>query len=418
MHKFVIVGGNKLEGTIRVSGAKNATLPIMAASLLSSGISKLAEIPLLEDVRVMLSLLEYLGAKVQREQDRVIIDSSQVKPLEVTEELMRKMRASNLIMGPLLSRFGYVRVSHPGGCAIGSRPMDLHLKGFRSLGAKITERYGYIVAECEKLTGAEIHLDFPSVGATENLMMAAALAQGQTIIRNAAKEPEIVDLQNFLNGMGANIKGAGTDAIKVQGVSELGAVDHQVIPDRIEAGTHLIAAAITNGDITITNVIPEHVEPVVAKLKEAGAKIFIGDDWIRVASNGAIKAVDLKTMPYPGFPTDMQAQMMALMTVAQGTSVVSESIFENRFKQIAELRRMGADIKLEGRAAIIKGVPKLSGAFVEATDLRAGAAMVLAGLAAEDVTVVENINHIDRGYERLEAKYRNVGAKIMRVNKN
>jgi UDP-N-acetylglucosamine 1-carboxyvinyltransferase len=296
--------------------------------------------------------------------------------------------------------------------------MDLHLKGFRSLGANITERYGYIVAECEKLTGAEIHLDFPSVGATENLMMAAALAQGQTIIRNAAKEPEIVDLQNFLNGMGANIKGAGTDAIKVQGVSELGAVEHQVIPDRIEAGTHLIAAAITNGDITITNVIPEHVEPVVAKLKEAGAKIFIGDDWIRVASNGAIKAVDLKTMPYPGFPTDMQAQMMVLMTVAQGTSVVSESIFENRFKQIAELRRMGADIKLEGRAAIIKGVPKLSGAFVEATDLRAGAAMVLAGLAAEDVTVVENINHIDRGYERLEAKYRNVGAKIMRINEN
>ncbi len=307
-------------------------------------------------------------------------------------------------------------MAHPGGCAIGSRPMDLHIKGLKALGAQLTERYGYIVAECERLTGAELHLDFPSVGATENLMMAATLAKGQTVIRNAAKEPEIVDLQNFLNGMGASVKGAGTDVIKIQGVTELGSIEHAVIPDRIEAGTHMIAAAITNGDLTITNVIPEHVEPVIAKLKETGVEVITGDESIRVIGCGVIKAVDLKTMPYPGFPTDMQAQMMALMTVAQGTSVISESIFENRFKQVAELRRMGADIRLEGRAAIIKGVPKLSGAFVEATDLRAGAAMVLAGLAAEDVTVVEDIYHIDRGYERLEAKYRAVGAKIMRVN--
>lgn len=296
--------------------------------------------------------------------------------------------------------------------------MDLHLKGFQALGAKITERYGFILAEAKNLSGAEIHLDFPSVGATENLMMAATMAQGQTIIRNAAKEPEIVDLQNYLNRMGAKIKGAGTDILKIQGVSELGQAQHTIIPDRIEAGTHMVAAAITNGDLTVTNVIPEHVEPVLAKLKEAGVSVAHGDDWIRVTGNGIIKAVDLKTMPFPGFPTDMQAQMMVLMTVAQGTSVVSESIFENRFKHVAELRRMGADIKLEGRAAIVKGVPRLSGAFVEATDLRAGAAMVLAGLVAEDVTVLENVSHIDRGYEGLESKYRGVGAKIMRINRN
>lgn len=294
--------------------------------------------------------------------------------------------------------------------------MDLHLKGLRALGAKITEKYGYIMAEADRLTGAEIHLDFPSVGATENLMMAASLADGQTIIRNAAREPEIVDLQNFINGMGANIKGAGTDLIKIQGVSSLGEVQHTVIPDRIEAGTHMVAAAITGGSLKITNVIPEHLEPVTAKLREAGVIVTLGEDWIIAEADGPVNAVDLKTMPYPGFPTDMQAQLMALLTVAKGTSVVSESIFENRFKQVSELRRMGANIQLEGRAAIIKGIPRLSGAFVEATDLRAGAAMVLAGMAAEDVTVVDKVHHIDRGYERLESKYRNVGAKIMRVN--
>ncbi|HEX3032170.1 MAG TPA: UDP-N-acetylglucosamine 1-carboxyvinyltransferase [Bacillota bacterium] len=416
MQKLVIVGGTRLEGTIRVSGAKNAALPILAACMLSSGVCKIGEIPHLEDIKVMVSLLEYLGARIEWSGDQITIDSSGVKPLEVTEELMRKMRASNLIMGALLSRFGFCRVSLPGGCAIGSRPMDLHLKGLRALGAKITEKHGYIMAEADRLTGAEIHLDFPSVGATENLMMAASLAEGQTIIRNAAREPEIVDLQNFINGMGADIKGAGTDLIKIQGVSSLGAVQHTVIPDRIEAGTHMVAAAITGGSLRITNVIPEHLEPVTAKLREAGVKVTLGEDWVSAEADGPINAVDLKTMPYPGFPTDMQAQLMALLTVARGTSVVSESIFENRFKQVSELRRMGADIQLEGRAAIIKGIPRLSGAFVEATDLRAGAAMVLAGMAAEDVTVVDKVHHIDRGYERLESKYRNVGAKIMRVN--
>lgn len=416
MQKLVIVGGKRLEGTIRVSGAKNAALPILAACMLSSGTCRISEVPRLDDVRVMLSLLEYLGARVEWSGDQVCIDNSGVKPLEVTEELMRKMRASNLIMGALLSRFGYVKVSQPGGCAIGSRPMDLHLKGLRALGAKITEKYGYIMAEADRLTGAEIHLDFPSVGATENLMMAASLADGQTIIRNAAREPEIVDLQNFINGMGADIKGAGTDLIKIQGVSSLGEVQHTVIPDRIEAGTHMVAAAITGGYLKITNVIPEHLEPVTAKLREAGVIVTLGEDWITAEAEGPVNAVDLKTMPYPGFPTDMQAQLMALLTVAKGTSVVSESIFENRFKQVSELCRMGANVQLEGRAAIIKGIPRLSGAFVEATDLRAGAAMVLAGMAAEDVTVVDNVHHIDRGYERLEIKYRNVGAKIMRVN--
>lgn len=416
MDKFIIMGGKRLEGKIRVSGAKNAALPILAASLLSSGTNMIQEVPNLKDVAVMKSLLEYLGVKISCEQQGIKVNSQNANSMEVSEEIMRKMRASNLVMGPLLARFGQVKVSYPGGCAIGSRPLDLHLKGFISLGAKITEKYGYIKAEAKELVGSEIHLDFPSVGATENIMMAATLARGKTVIRNAAKEPEIVDLQNYLNGMGARIKGAGTDTIKVEGVNELGSTTHAVIPDRIETGTHMIAAAITQGDVIISNVIPEHVEPIVAKLREAGVKVIDMDDQIRVQGNGCIKSIDLKTMPYPGFPTDMQSPMMTLLTVAKGTSVISESIFENRFKQVDELRRMGANIKLEGRAAIVKGVDKLSGAFVEAPDLRAGAALVLAGLVAEDATVIENVHHIDRGYERLEAKYSSLGARIIRVN--
>ncbi|MHB8171865.1 MAG: UDP-N-acetylglucosamine 1-carboxyvinyltransferase [Thermincolia bacterium] len=416
MDKFIIMGGKRLEGKIRVSGAKNAALPILAASLLSSGTNMIQEVPNLKDVAVMKSLLEYLGVKITCEQQGIKVNSQNANSMEVSEEIMRKMRASNLVMGPLLARFGQVKVSYPGGCAIGSRPLDLHLKGFISLGAKITEKYGYIKAEAKELVGSEIHLDFPSVGATENIMMAATLARGKTVIRNAAKEPEIVDLQNYLNGMGARIKGAGTDTIKVEGVNELGSTTHAVIPDRIETGTHMIAAAITQGDVIISNVIPEHVEPIVAKLREAGVKVIDMDDQIRVQGNGCIKSIDLKTMPYPGFPTDMQSPMMTLLTVAKGTSVISESIFENRFKQVDELRRMGANIKLEGRAAIVKGVDKLSGAFVEAPDLRAGAALVLAGLVAEDATVIENVHHIDRGYERLEAKYSSLGARIIRVN--
>ncbi len=416
MEKFIVIGGKRLKGSIRVSGAKNATLPILAASLLTEGISTIHEVPRLLDVQVMKEVLTHLGAKIRCDGSTLVVDSSNVKSLEIAEDLMRKMRASNLVMGALIGRFGYVKVAYPGGCAIGSRPMDLHLKGFTALGAKITEKHGYVVAKTDGLQGAEIHLDYPSVGATENLVMAATQAKGQTIIRNSAKEPEIVDLQNFLNGLGAKIRGAGTDLIKIEGPTKLGSTSHTVIPDRIEAGTHMVAAAITGGDVVVENVIPEHVEAVIAKLREAGVKVEVEEDRIRVVGPPRPKAVDVKTLPYPGFPTDMQAQIMVLLTVADGTGVVSETVFENRYKHVDELRRMGADIKIEGRAAIIKGIPKLSGTFVEATDLRAGAAFVLAGLIAEDATVIENVWHIDRGYEHLERKYAALGARIMRVS--
>jgi len=416
VEKFIVIGGKRLKGSIRVSGAKNATLPILAASLLTEGTSTIHEVPRLLDVQVMKEVLTHLGAKIRCDGSTLVVDSSNVKSLEIAEDLMRKMRASNLVMGALIGRFGYVKVAYPGGCAIGSRPMDLHLKGFTALGAKITEKHGYVVAKTDGLQGAEIHLDYPSVGATENLVMAATQAKGQTIIRNSAKEPEIVDLQNFLNGLGAKIRGAGTDLIKIEGPTKLGSTSHTVIPDRIEAGTHMVAAAITGGDVVVENVIPEHVEAVIAKLREAGVKVEVEEDRIRVVGPPRPKAVDVKTLPYPGFPTDMQAQIMVLLTVADGTGVVSETVFENRYKHVDELRRMGADIKIEGRAAIIKGIPKLSGTFVEATDLRAGAAFVLAGLIAEDATVIENVWHIDRGYEHLERKYAALGARIMRVS--
>ncbi|WP_418790562.1 UDP-N-acetylglucosamine 1-carboxyvinyltransferase [Phosphitispora sp. TUW77] len=416
MEKFIVIGGKRLKGSVRASGAKNAILPILAASLLTKGVSVIHEVPALLDVQVMKEVLKYLGARIKCDGSIVTVDGSKVSSLEISEDLMRKMRASNLVMGPLLGRFGKVKAAYPGGCAIGSRPMDLHLKGFAAMGASITEKHGYIIAETDSLTGTELHLDFPSVGATENLMMAATQAKGQTIIRNAAKEPELVDLQNFLNSLGARVRGAGTDLIKIEGPTELGSADHTVIPDRVEAGTYMIAAAVTGGDVIIQNVIPEHVEAVIAKLREAGARVEVAEDNIRVTGPSRLKSVDLKTLPYPGFPTDMQAQMMVLMTVAQGTGVVSEAVFENRYKHVDELRRMGADIKIEGRVAIVKGIPQLSGTFVEVTDLRAGAALVLAGLIAEDATVIENVWHIDRGYEHLERKLSLLGARIMRVN--
>ncbi|ADG83002.1 UDP-N-acetylglucosamine 1-carboxyvinyltransferase [Thermincola potens] len=416
MQKFIVIGGKRLNGRIRVSGAKNATLPVLAASLLTDKGCLIHEVPKLKDIDVMKEVLKYLGSVIECRGSSLKLDNSRVCSKEISEDLMRRMRASNLVMGPLLARFGHVRAAYPGGCAIGSRPMDLHLKGFAALGAEITEKHGFVEARANCLKGAEIHLDFPSVGATENLMMAAVLARGQTVIKNAAKEPEIVDLQNFLNSLGAKVRGAGTDVIKIEGVGELELAEHTVIPDRIEAATHLIAGAITAGEVVVENVIPEHLDSVIAKLREAGADIQLGQNWIKVASDGKFKAVDVKTLPYPGFPTDVQAQLMVLMTVAQGTSIISESIFENRFKHVDELRRMGADIKIEGRTAIVKGTSKLSGTFVEATDLRAGAALVLAGLIAEDATVIENIWHIDRGYEDLEKKYSALGARIMRVN--
>jgi len=417
--KLMIVGGHNLRGTIQVGGSKNATLPILAASILNGSKSTIHGVPRLLDVAVMQDVLSYLGAKVNWFGNTVEVDTESIHSVEVPEELMRRMRASNLVLGSLLSRFGRVKISYPGGCQIGSRPMNLHLKGLQSLGATVHEKFGFITVETkEGLTGGVVHLDQPSVGATENIMMAAVLASGVTVIRNAAKEPEIVDLQNFLNSMGARVKGAGIDTIKIEGVriEDLRPVVHTVIPDRIEAGTHMVASAVTGGEVTITNVIPEHVEPLLAKLREAGIKVGVGDDFVQVQGIGRVKAVDLKTMPYPGFPTDMQPQMMALLSLAEGTSIVAETIFENRFKHAGELRRMGADIKVEGQIAIIKGVPKLSGAHLEASDLRAGAALVLAALAAENGTVIENVSHIDRGYERLDLKYNELGARIIRVH--
>jgi len=415
LDKVIIAGGRPLRGRIRASGSKNATLPIMAACLLGAGVSTLRGVPRIKDVLVMQEVLEVLGARLEWQGNDLVVDTSRVESSVVPEELMRSMRASNLVLGSLLGRFGQATISYPGGCNIGSRPMDLHLKGCRALGVTFGERFGLIKAQAAHMTGAEIHLDQPSVGATENIMMAAVKSQGTTIVRNAAKEPEIVDLQNFINKMGANVKGAGTDTIRIKGVKELGAVDHTVIPDRIECGTHMLAAAITGGDVVVENVIPEHVAALIAKLREVGVVVEVNDSNVRVAANGRLQPVNIKTLPYPGFPTDLQPQMAALLCRAQGTSVITETVFEDRMKHVAELRRLGADIKVEGQSAIIRGPARLSGAIVEASDLRAGAALVLAGLASENGTVVENAGHLDRGYERLEAKYSELGARITRV---
>ncbi|MEA5022864.1 UDP-N-acetylglucosamine 1-carboxyvinyltransferase 1 [bioreactor metagenome] len=415
MDRYVITGKQQLEGRLRNSGAKNSSLPLLAASLLVSGKTTLLDIPHLADISNMIEVLEYLGAHVEDQKEALLVDASDLARWEVDEGLMRQMRASNLILGPILARNGRVRISKPGGCAIGSRPMDQHIKGLQELGVKVKEKHGYIEAWADQLQGAKIYLDLPSVGATENLMMAAVLAKGTTTIYNAAREPEIIDLQNFLNKMGAKVRGAGMDVLRIEGVSKLYPVEHTVIPDRIEAGTHMVAAVMTQGDIEISNVIPEHLEPVTAKLLQAGAEIILGDDTIRVKGKKKIKGVDCKTMPHPGFPTDMQPQFMALLSTAEGTSIITETIFENRFQHVDELRRMGAQITVEGRTAIIRGVKSLEGAFVEATDLRAGAALFLAALAAEEATVLEKVGHIDRGYDNLEEKYRSVGAKLKRV---
>ncbi|MDA8337207.1 MAG: UDP-N-acetylglucosamine 1-carboxyvinyltransferase [Peptococcaceae bacterium] len=414
MDRVFIAGGCPLRGRVRVSGSKNATLPIMAACLLTSGVSTLREVPRIKDVLVMQDVLEVLGARLEWRENDLVVDTSPVGSSTVPEDLMRSMRASNLVLGALLGRFGQATISYPGGCNIGSRPMDLHMKGCRALGVRFFERFGLIKAHAPVLSGAEIHLDQPSVGATENIMMAAVSAKGTTVIRNAAKEPEIVDLQNFLAKMGARIQGAGTDTVRIEGVTALYPADHAVIPDRIESGTHMLAAAITGGDVLVENVIPEHAAALIAKLREAGLVIEVADSSVRVAGNGRLAPVSIKTLPYPGFPTDLQPQMTALLCRAQGTSVITETVFENRMKHVGELRRLGAHIKVEGQSAIVRGPAQLSGAIVEASDLRAGAALVLAGLASENGTVVENAEHLDRGYERLEEKYRQLGARISR----
>lgn len=416
MEKIMVEKSPPLRGNVRISGAKNSALPIMAASLLGTEDIILEDVPMLKDVDVMCEVLTSLGAKVELLDEGIIkINCKDIDSYETPYELMSKMRASFLVTGPLLTRLGKAKTSLPGGCAIGTRPIDLHLKGFKALGAEIDVDHGSVSSYAEKLVGDRIYLDFPSVGATENIMMAAVMAEGETIIDNAAMEPEIVDLSNFLNKLGAQIKGAGTSSIKIKGVKKLGGATHSIIPDRIEAGTFMVAAAITKGDIVVENVITSHIKPVIAKLREVGCEIYEDGDKVRVIGTRHPKAVDVKTLPYPGFPTDMQAQFMALMSVSEGTSVIIETVFENRFRHVDELKRMGADIKIDGRSAIIQGVDSLMSAPVKATDLRAGAALVLAGLVSDGITEITDIYHIDRGYENLESKFAKLGAKIYRV---
>ena len=418
MEKLIIHGGQPLKGRVKISGAKNAVLPIIAATLLGQDTASLLdEVPALEDVHTITEVLKKLGVKVEfdAEKHQLHVDSSVIGSCEAPYDLVRKMRASFLIMGPLLARCGQAKISLPGGCAIGTRPIDLHLKGFEALGAEIKIGHGFIEATApEGLKGAKIYLDFPSVGATENILMAAAMAEGVTVLENPAQEPEIVDLANYLNVMGAKIRGAGTNVIKIEGVSKLVGRDYTIIPDRIEAGTYMVAAAMTQGDVYIENAISEHLKPVIAKLKEAGVCIEEDVDGIRVSCNKRVKAVDIKTMPYPGFPTDMQAQFMAMLAVAEGTGLVTETVFENRFMHVDELKRMGANIKIDGRTSVVEGVDTLTGCQVKATDLRAGAAMVLAGLVAEGETQVGYIHHIDRGYDNLVQKLVGLGADICR----
>jgi UDP-N-acetylglucosamine 1-carboxyvinyltransferase len=388
----------------------------MAACLLARKECILHQVPDLDDVKVMEEVLVSLGARVKRENGTLVINPENINSYELPEYLSRRMRASNLVMGALLGRFGKARVSYPGGCAIGQRPMDIHLKGFREMGYKIEECYGYIEGQAAQLSDCEIMLDFPSVGATENLMMAAAVSSGNTVIRNAAREPEIVDMQNFLNRMGARIRGAGLDVIRIEGVGELNGVEHEVIPDRIEAGTFMVLAAVSKGDVVIENVVAEHLVPVTAKIRETGAEVIQHNGGtLRVLGKRKLGPVDIKTMPYPGFPTDMQPQMMALLAGVEGTSVIVETIFENRFMHVNELRRMGADIKVEGRVAIIKGKNRLRGAAVEATDLRAGAALVIAAVGCTEETIIDNAFHIDRGYEKIEEKLGALGIKAVRI---
>jgi UDP-N-acetylglucosamine 1-carboxyvinyltransferase len=414
--QIIVKGGIPLQGSIEISGAKNSALPIIATSILTKEKCFLENVPKLVDVKTIFKLLEVLGAKiVDNNKGKFTIDPSEINNIEAPYDLVKTMRASVLVLGPLVARLGRARVSLPGGCAIGARPIDLHLKGLEALGSKIKIEHGYVNISAPKLKGAHIYLDLPTVTGTENILMAASMAEGQTVIENAACEPEVEGLANLLNSMGAKITGAGTDTIKIQGVKSLHSFKHSIIPDRIETGTFMIAAAITGGEVLIKNCIPKHVHSLILKLKDTGADVVEGDSWIKVKRNKEIKAVDVKTAPYPGFPTDMQAQIMSLLSIANGISVISETVFENRFMHIAELKRMGADISIEGNSAIIKGVKKLTGAPLMATDLRASACLILAGLVAEGTTTISRIYHIDRGYERIENKLKSLGANIERI---
>lgn len=417
LEKIIVSGGNRLKGTVKVAGAKNAVLPIIAASIMASeNKTILNQVPDLADVDTISEVLKYMNVNVVKLNEKLVIDASNELITEAPFEYVRKMRASVLVLGPLLARYGHAKVAMPGGCAIGSRPIDQHLKGFEAMGADIHVGNGYVEAFAPQgLKGTRIYLDFPSVGATENLMMAAALAEGTTVIENCAREPEIVDLANYINQMGGHIVGAGTETIRIEGVRKLRGVEHTIIPDRIEAGTFMIAAAITNGDVTVEGAIPDHLRSLIAKMREMGITIEEKENGIRVIGTDMLKAVDIKTLPYPGFPTDLQAQFMALSTRAIGTSMVTETVFENRFMHVEEFRRMNASAKIEGRCAILEGPANLQGAEVMATDLRAGAALVIAGLVAEGRTIVTGLNHIDRGYVDFVGKLRQLGANIERV---
>lgn len=417
MEKIIVRGGRKLNGTVKVEGAKNAVLPVIAASLLASEEkSIICDVPTLSDVYTINEVLRYLGADVHFENNQVIVDASKELSTEAPFEYVRKMRASVLVMGALLARNGRARVALPGGCAIGSRPIDQHLKGFEAMGATIKVGNGFIEAEVSgRLKGAKIYLDFPSVGATENIIMAASLAEGTTVIENCAKEPEIVDLANYINAMGGKVRGAGTGTIRIDGVGNLKGAHHTIIPDRIEAGTFMVAAAITGGNVLVQGAVPEHLTSLVAKMEEMGVKIIEEKDGLRVIGPEKLKSVDIKTMPHPGFPTDMQSQMMALLLQADGTSMITETVFENRFMHVEEFRRMNGDIKIEGRSVIINGPVGLQGAEVAATDLRAGAALILAGLCAEGHTRVTELKHLDRGYVDFHTKLARIGADIERV---
>jgi len=419
LEKLVIHGGNPLQGTVRVSGAKNAVLPIIVASMLATTESTLQEIPQLDDVHTVCEVISSLGVKVDSSQEgTLVIDAANLDSFSAPYDLVRRMRASFLVMGPLLARKRRGKISLPGGCSIGARPIDLHLKAFEAMGAKVNLENGYIEASVpEGLKGAQIYLDFPSVGATENILMAASMAEGRTVLENAAEEPEIVDLATYLTSMGANIRGAGTNIIRIEGVKELHGAVHSVIPDRIEAGTFMVGAAMTGGNVYVENALSEHLKPLVSKLKEVGAIVEEDIDGIRVIGKYPLRPTDIKTLPYPGFPTDMQAQFMALTTICQGTSVITETVFENRFMHVDEFKRMGAKIRIEGRSAIVEGVRALEGCQVNATDLRAGAALVLAGLVALGETEVGYLHHIDRGYDHLVLKLQRLGADIVRVNK-
>ena len=412
MSKLIIQGGKKLEGEVQISGSKNAALPIIAGTVLIKGKTTLYNVPNIQDVQTMFEIIKDIGGKVIKKNNKIIIDTSKIHTYEIPETLMRKMRSSVILAGAIIGKYKKAKFSYPGGCEIGSRPIDLHLKGFEKLGINIKEEYGEIICEADKIIGTQIHLDFPSVGATENIILASCLADGVTVLTNAAKEPEIEDLVKFLNKAGAKIKGAGTDRIEIIGVKKLTEVSYNIMPDRIEAGTYLVAGAITGGNIKVTNLNSNHIEPILNKLDEAGCVLKIEKNAVEIKAPKRIKAVDIKTMPYPGFPTDMQSIFGALLTTAKGTSIITENIFESRYKYVQELNRMGAKINVEGRTAIIKGTKRIQGASVVASDLRGGAALVLEALAAKGVTQVDNVHYILRGYENIVDKLKNLGAKI------